>query len=330
MLHAALLLSPDALAVSYPEPLLARLRGVVGRLTIVTPADEWRAHQAALASVEVIFSGWGAPQMDEEFLAQLPRLKAVFYAGGSVRYFVTDAFWRRGIRLTTAQSLNAIPVAEYTVAVLILGLKRFWHYAQLTRATRTFPLDRPLAGTFGTTIGLVSYGTIARLVRRKLKEMDVQVLVYDPHLSAEEAASEEVTLCGLDDLFARADAVSVHAPVFPETMQFIRGRHLAALKSGAVFVNTARGEVVDEVEMADVLRQRPDVQAIIDVTWPEPPVTTSPLYSLPNVALTPHLAGSVGPECRRMGEAMLEEFARFRAGGKLRWEITPDLSRLLA
>ena len=75
---------------------------------------------------------------------------------------------------------------------------------------------------------------------------------------------------------------------------------------------------------------RSDVQAIIDVTWPEPPAATSPLYALPNVALTPHLAGSVGPECRRMGEAMREEFARFRAGEKLRWELTPGLTRLLA
>lgn len=329
MLHAALLLSPDALAVSYPDALLAQLREEVGELTVV-PAAEWRAQKAALAGVDVIFSGWGAPRMDEEFLAHVPRLKAVFYAGGSVRYFVTEAFWRRGIRLTSAQSLNAIPVAEYTVAVLVLGLKRFWHYAQLTRTTRSFPADRPLAGNFETTIGLVSYGTIARLVRRKLKEMDVKVLVYDPHLPPEEALTEEVTLCGLDDLFVRSDAVSVHTPVFPETVQLIKGTHLARLKPGAVFVNTARGEVINELEMTDVLRQRPDVQAVLDVTWPEPPAATSPLYSLPNVALTPHLAGSVGPECRRMGEAMREEFARFRAGEKLRWELTPGLTRLLA
>jgi phosphoglycerate dehydrogenase-like enzyme len=89
-----------------------------------------------------------------------------------------------------------------------------------------------------------------------------------------------------------------------------------------LFLNTARGEVVDESGMIEVLRRRPDLQAVLDVTAPEPPAPDSPLYVLPNVVLTPHIAGSVEAECLRMGQAMVDEFVRYQAGQPLRWEIT--------
>ena len=330
MFKAALLLSAQALAESYGEPILARLRARVDQLTVISPGALWPQHVAALAEVEVIFSGWGAPLMDENFLRHAPKLKAVFYAGGSVRYFVTEALWQRGIRLTTAQALNAIPVAEYTVAALVLGLKRFWHYARLTREERTFAADRPMPGVLGTTIGLVSYGTIGRLVRQRLRGFEVNVLVYDPCLGREEAEREGMRKVELDELFAEADAVSVHTPLLPETAGLLKGRHFELLKPGAFFLNTARGEIVDEAEMIAVLGRRPEVQAVLDVTAPEPPAPDSPLYRLPNVAISPHIAGSVGRECQRMGQAMLAEFERYRSGQPLQWEVTAEQARSLA
>ena len=330
MTSAVLILSPDAVPLAYAEPVLRRLRPLLGRLDIVAPAGDWPLHRAALEKAEVIFSGWGAPKMDEAFLRAMPNLRAVFYAGGSVRYFVTDAFWRAGVRLTTAQATNAIPVAEYAASMLQLGLKRVWHFARVTRETRNFPADRPLPGAYGTTIGLVSYGTIARLVRARLRMLDCAVIVHDPFLSGEEAAREGVRKVGLEELFATADAVSIHTPKLPETAGLIRGRHLAAMKPQSFFLNTARGEVLHEPEVVEVLRQRPDLQAVLDVTAPEPPRPDSPLYQLPNVFLTPHLAGSVGAECQRMGLAMIDEYERYRAGLPLHWEITAERAALMA
>jgi phosphoglycerate dehydrogenase-like enzyme len=121
MSQITLLLSPEALASAYDQPVLDRLRMVAGRVAAITPGEAWREHLAVLRETEVIFSGWGAPCMDAEFLHQAPKLRAIFYAGGSVRYFITEAVWQRGIRVTTAQALNAIPVAEYAVSALILG-----------------------------------------------------------------------------------------------------------------------------------------------------------------------------------------------------------------
>lgn len=330
MSQTALILSPEALASTYGEPVLGRLRAQAGRLAVITPGDAWRAHRDVLGETEVIFSGWGAPRMDAEFLGHVPKLRAIFYAGGSVRYFITDAVWQRGIRVTTAQAINAIPVAEFVVSALLLGLKRFWHYAQVTRATRDFPAERPMPGAYGSVVGLVSYGTIARLVRERLRRYELGVAVYDPFLDDDEARREGVRKVGLEELFATADAVSVHTPHLPETAGLIQGRHLAALRPGALFLNTARGEVVDEPAMIAVLRHRPDLTAVLDVTSPEPPAKESPLYTLPNVVLTPHIAGSVGRECLRMGQAMVEEYERFRAGRPLQWEITADRAELIA
>lgn len=330
MIKALLLLSAEAQASAYAEPVLARLRPLVGRLDCITPGEAWSRQAGVLREAEVIFSGWGAPRMDEEFLRQAPKLKAVFYAGGSVRYFMTGAFWRRGVRLTTAQAINAIPVAEFTISCLLLGLKRFWHYARVTRESRDFPALRPMPGAYGTTVGLVSYGTIARLVRQRLRSLEVGVIVYDPFLSDTDAGRENVRKVVLDELFATADAVSLHTPHLPETTGLIKGRHFELMKPGACFLNTARGEVVDEPGMIEVLRRRPDLQAVLDVTAPEPPAPDSPLYALPNVVLTPHIAGSVGAECQRMGHAMVEEFVRYQAGQPLLWEITATQAELSA
>ncbi len=330
MPQVTLLLSPEALTSAYDEPVLSRLRAQAGRLAVITPGEAWRIHLDVLRKTEVIFSGWGAPRMDAAFLDHAPMLRAIFYAGGSVRYFITDVVWQRGIRVSTAQAINAIPVAEYTVSTLLLGLKRFWHYARVTRDTRDFPTERPMPGAFGSTVGLVSYGTIARLVRAKLRSFELEVIVYDPFLSDEEARREDVRKVGLDELFTTADAVSVHTPHLSETAGLVRSRHFELMKPGAFFLNTARGEVVDEPEMIAVLRRRPDLQAVLDVTNPEAPLPDSPLYSLPNVVLTPHIAGSVGRECLRMGQAMVEEYERYRAGQPLRWEITADRAELIA
>lgn len=324
------MLSPEALASVYADPAIGRLRSRVHRLSIIAPSEMWREQIGVLQDAEVIFSGWGVPRMDGEFLHHVPRLRAVFYAGGSVRHFVTDEFWGRGIRLVTAQAINAIPVAEYAASALQLGLKRFWHYARVTRECRGFPADRPMPGASGATIGLVSYGTIGRLVRQKLRSLDVTVVVYDPFLDDDEARREDVRKAGLDELFTIADAVSLHTPLLPETTGLIKGRHFDRMKPGAFFLNTARGGIVEEAEMVTVLQRRPDLQAVLDVTAPEPPLADSPLYSLPNVVLTPHIAGSIGPECLRMGQAMVDEFERYEAGRPLQGEITAERAVLIA
>ena len=157
-----------------------------------------------------------------------------------------------------------------------------------------------------------------------LKNLDVEVLAYDPFYSSGKASDLGVSLVSLEDLFKESDVVSLHTPWLPETERMIKGEHFRLMKHGASFINTARGAIVDEVEMIDVLRERSDITAVLDVTYPEPPVPTSPLFSLENVFLTPHIAGSLNEECRRMGHYAVDELERYLKGEKLMYGISRE------
>lgn len=286
--------------------------------------DTVRANPAVLADADVIFSGWGGPLMDADFLAAAPRLKAVFYGAGSIRGIVTDAFWERDILITSAAAANAIPVAEFTLSQIIFCLKQGWYFALEAKRTGQWVQRQPVAGTYGSTVGLISLGLIGRRVAELLRLLDVRVIAYDPFASAETAAALHVELVGLDAIFQQADVVSLHTPWLPETVGMITGAHFAQMKPHAAFINTARGAVVREAEMIAVLRQRPDIYAVLDVTYPEPPLPDSPLYTLPNVILTPHIAGAMGPECWRMGRYMVDELRRYLNGEPLRSRVTRE------
>jgi len=283
-----------------------------------------RANPSLLADVEVIFSGWGAPLMDRRFLAAAPNLRAVFYGAGSVRSFVTDTFWERNIILSSAATANAMPVSEYTLAAILFSLKHGWRYAMQVRRDGRFPAKTTVPGAYESIVGLVSLGLIGRLVRERLRPFDLRVLAYDPYMKAEYARELDVQLLSLAELFRRSDVVSLHTPLLEETEGMITGAHFASMKEGATFINTARGAVVLENEMIEVLKQRPDLQAVLDVSHPEPPEAGSPLYTLPNVILTPHIAGSMDGECQRMGRYMVEELRRYVAGKPLRWQVTRE------
>ncbi len=321
---------PKALAIVSPEwgPHLygpdeyAELSRHVEWIAPPLSAEDIRHRLDLLRDVEVIFAGWGTAVMDEAFMAASPRLRAVFHAGGTIRYFVTEAFWRRGVVVASGAAINALPVVEYTLAAILFSLRHGWFYARRAHLDGAFPARRPIPGSYGTIIGLVSLGAIARQVCTRLKSFDVKVIAYDPFASSAEAAQLGVELVSLEEIFARADVVSLHTPLLPETERLVTGAHFAAMKEGATFINTSRGAIVDEPAMIAVLAARPDLQAVLDVTWPEPPLPGSPLYGLPNVVLTPHLAGTTPREARRLGRAMVEEFHRWRRGEPLVHGIT--------
>ncbi len=287
------------------------------------------AEQSAelLARVEVLLSGWGGPRLDAELLSKMPKLRAFFYGAGSLRGVVTEAVWQRELVVCSAWAANAEPVAEYTLAAILLSLKRAWLFILEgdRRKSAVGKSGENTPGAYGSTVGLVSFGMIARRVCRLLQNFDLRVRVYDPFVApAEIAAAGAVACSSLDELFAVSDVVSLHTPRLPETEGMIGGRHFAAMKQNATFINTARGAVVREGEMVEALRSRPDLWAVLDVTWPEPVPSDSPLLDLPNLVRTPHIAGSMGAECRRMGRYMAEELHRFATGKSLRWQVDRD------
>ncbi len=319
MINATFVLNPEHFGDVYGEECVAAVRRharVLGQAPMsasdfVASSPEW------LDQVDVLFTGWGAPLLDSALLARMPRLRAVFYAAGTLRFLVTDACWERDLVIVNAAAVNAIPTAEFATGTILLSLKRAWRLAAEVRTSRSFPKIQSVPGGYGATVGLVSLGLVGLSVARRLAGVDITILAYDPYAPAELGAELGIKRCSLEELFERSDVISLHAPLVPDTVGMVNARLLRLLKPEATFINTARGALVNEDDLIELLEARPDVQAILDVTDPEPPLPESRFYDLPNVFLTPHIAGSMGRECRRMGEAMVDEFARYLAGQPL-------------
>lgn len=292
-------------------------------------SEKVRKNLSLLDGVELIFTGWGSLEFTTDVLNAAPDLKMIFYGAGSIRGVMTDAAWERGVRITSAWAANAVPVVEFTLANILLCLKKAYQHAAEYREKRQW-VRLPVAGAYHSTVGLISLGMIGRLLAEKLKSFEVHVIAYDPYVRQEEAKLLNVEMVSLEEVFRRSDVVSLHTPLLETTRGMIRGAHLSTMKEGAAFINTSRGAVVREDEMIAVLEQRPDLFAVLDVTWPEPAAPDSPLFTLPNVFLTPHIAGSMGAECQRMGRLMVEELERYLEGRPLAYEITRERATLLA
>jgi len=285
-----------------------------------------------LSEIDFIFSGWGAPVLDKEFLDLMPDLKVIFYAAGTMKHILTDEVWKRGIRVTTANVANSIPVAEFVLAEILFSLKDGWQLSRKAREDKTLTngLLLPIKGIYKSTVGIVSMSQIGRRVIELLKPFDVEIIAYDPYVSQTDVDCLNVKMCSLEEVFKKSDIVSLHTPLLPETTGMITKELFSSLKNGATFINTARGAIVDELGMIEVLKRRPDLTALLDVTNPEPPVSESPLYTLPNVILTPHIAGSVGNEKSRLGDFMLNEFNQYLKDDTLNYEITKDSYQIMA
>lgn len=292
--------------------------------SLITP-ETLDAHKKDLSMADFIFTGWGAPNIDE-LLPLCPRVKVIFFAGGAASLMLNRDIWDRGILLTSSYVANAVPVAEYTLAAILFGLKGGWRAMMEIKLSQRYVRRIEVPGSYQSTIGLISCGAIARELLRLLRVFNLKVLVYDPFMSNEQIHALGAKPASMEEIFSTADVVSLHAPELEETRGMIRDKHLAAMKSGATFINTARGSIVNEPELYEVARQRPDLQFVLDVVHPEPPLHDSPLFNLTNVIVTPHLAGAMGGECLRMGQYMLEELDRYLAGKPLRWLITPELA----
>ncbi|MGF1482884.1 MAG: hydroxyacid dehydrogenase [Opitutales bacterium] len=330
---AAILLNPFQRARIYGQ---TELEAIYERCNVLVEAAPEEVHAPkwadALRRVEVVWSGWGGLKLTSEVLERLPALRLYLYSAGTVKSHVTEATWERGVRVCGAWAANAVPVAEFAFAQVILCLKHAWQFAAAyTQARRGIALESPgHLGAFGTTVGLISLGQIGQRLAERLKSLDVEVIAYDPYVSREAMAALGLRKVeSMLEIFQRSEVVSLHTPWLPETEGLLRREHFQAMKPGAAFINTARGAVVDEPALIEVLQARPDLFACLDVTWPEPPAPDSPLWALPNIFLTPHLAGAQAGECRRMCRYMIEEFDRWRAGETLQHEITRERLPLL-
>lgn len=324
-MRAQLVMTPHLADAVFDDELRDRLRGAVEIDVDRVVSDPRELGTEELAAVDVLLTGWGAAPIDDRLLDAMPALRAIVHWGGGVG-FISPSVGTRGIAVSTGREANAVPVAEWTVAMIVLAAKdAFWmsrRYAAERRA-----LDReelmPRSGLFRTAVGIVGASSVGRLVIERLRSYDVDVLLYDPFVTPEDAAAMGVELVAdLAALAARVTLLSVHAPETPATVGMISRAVLAALPDGATLINTARGALVDQDALVAELRAG-RLRAVLDVTEPDVLAPEHPLFDLPNVFLTPHLAGSTGVELRRLGASAVAEVERFARGIPFAHPIEP-------
>lgn len=335
MAHVALIaMDPRRTRHVLSEAHLARLAKVCDLPLRAPVARLDPAETLPMRDADILVTGWGCPRIDAATLAAMPRLGLIAHAAGTVKALLAPETFARGVRVSHAAAANAIPVAEFALAAILLANKQAMRIRRLYAEGRgrsealAALIDGPI-GNLGKTVGVVGASTIGRLLIERLRPFDLDVLLYDPFVGATEAAEFGVEARPLDDLLSASDVVTLHAPLLPETRGMLGGQRLALMKDGATLVNTARGALVDQAALErELVAGRLD--AWIDVTDPETPPPHCPLYDLPNVVLTPHVAGAMGVERRRLGEIAVAEVERFVAGAPLRCEVDPAALHRLA
>ena len=278
----------------------------------------------ALKDIEVIFSCWGMIQLTAPQLEKMPKLKAVFYASGSVQNFARP-FIERGIIVCSAMAANAIPVAEFCLAQIILSCKGVYRNTEACRQGPWHPDNMPKGrGVYGETIALLGIGEISRHLLKLLKPINLRVIAVSNYLTSEQAREMGIdALVDIDTAFREAYVVSNHLADKPANAGVITEAHFRSMRPGATFINTGRGAQVNEAGMIAALNERTDLVALLDVQHPEPPVGGSPLFTQSNIYMTSHIAGSTNDEVRRMPDYMIEDFKRWKSGQPLVHQVDP-------
>lgn len=291
-------------------------------------------YKSEFAHVDVILSSWGMPELtDEQIEVYFPNLKLILYGAASVQYFARP-FMRRGVRITTAASIMADYVAQFTFAQILQANKGYYHAMTMYRAdghdkgnqfaTRRCP------GTFGTKVGIIGAGAIGSRVIQLLRQLDCEILVFDPFLPPEKARDMGVTLVSLETLFAECQTISNHLANNAQTVGMLNYDLFQRMKPDAAFINTGRGAQVVEADLARALEEEPLRCALLDVTDPEPCPSDHVFWRLPNVFMTPHIAGLGAREVWGFADLLLEELHRYQAGEPLQHEVRTEMLKTLA
>ena len=267
-----------------------------------------------IADADIVISSWSTANLDADVMAKAKNLKLLAHAAGSVKPVVSDELFEQGVKVTSSAAAISYGVAEFCLGMILMTPKRVFWAAQTTSNGGWRDGIEVFNGAFeiyGQKIGIIGASHVGKHLIRLLHNFNCDIILYDPYCSLEQAKELGVTKTEtLEDLFSQCRVVSLNAPSTKQTENMIRGEHFKLLQDGAVFINTARGNIVNEQEMIEELKKERFI-ACLDVTEPEPPTEDSPLRSLPNVVLTPHEAGVVAENMARLGTFVADEIEAF-------------------
>ena len=265
-------------------------------------------------------------RVDADVLAAGARLKVVGRAGAGVDNIDLKAATAHNILAVNTPGANSTATAEHTLA-LMLAFSRHVAPAHASLAAGAWQRSAYTGVELaGKTLGIVGLGRVGRLVAERARAFGMDILAYDPFAPEEAAAEAGAEMVGLDKLLARADYVTLHAAVTPDTRNLINAESIGQMKDGAVLINVARGALVDEEALAVAVQSGKLRGAAVDVYTGEPPAAGHPLVGLPNVLHTPHLGASTVESQRNVAVQVVEEVLAALRGQEVRFAVN-DLSR---
>lgn len=273
-----------------------------------------------IPEAEVILTSWGSPILTQELLEHAGKLQAIGHAAGSLKGRIPSDTFDRGIKVFSGAQRIAQSVGEYCLGALLTLLRRLPDFDRglhqgiwKNGSMRGHELK-------GRTVGLVSASSTARVFIQLLKPFEVQIKVFDPYLSDQAAEQLQVTRASLEEIMA-CPIISVHAPKLPETYRMLNKSLLQRIPEGAIFINSSRADVLDEEALIEEL-QTGRFLAALDVYVKEPLAPDSPLCSLSNVLLTPHVAGDTVEGRLALMEEIVEDIGRSFREEKTKYEIS--------
>ena len=296
----------------------------------LTGKDFTKSEQDALiGDAEVLLTTWGSPSLDMDSLLKAPKLKYIGHAAGTVKTRLPFEAFGRGVRVFSAAARIAESVADWCIASILSMLRLFPTYDKDMHTGAGWGSD-DVKGRELTSmnIGIVSLSTTARMLLPMLAPFRCDILAYDPYVNDEQAAELGVRLASLEEVMSQP-VVSVHLPVLPATEGMITRELIARVPDGGIFVNSSRAIVLDGRALVDELVSG-RIRAALDVYDVEPLPPDSPLRTLPNVMLTPHIAGATVQGHQALMRCVVENIINAEEGRPTQYEVDPKRWNLLA
>lgn len=316
----------------YDSNMILKLKERYDLYDTVLCRNNIKNHIEICRKAEYIFSTWGIEHFSEaEIKEYFPNAKYLFYAAGSVQHFAAE-FLNCKIRVFSAWKANAVPVAEYTYAQILLALKGFYRASRKSHLQyyRMANYAEKCGGIYNAKIGIIGVGSIGGMVAEKLKANDVTVYYYDPYLPIDIAKKLNIKSATLEEIFSSCDVITNHLANKEELAGILNGNLFDKMKPYAVFINTGRGRQVDEKGLVKAMRKVKTRTALLDVLCREPLNPFSSIARCKNIIVTPHIAGSLGKEVVRMAEYMLDDAERVDNGEIPHYEVTTEMLRRMA
>ena len=326
----ALIFKKSLLPALFSKRAIDRLSGL-GELVFHDSDD--LSNEAIISTVsgaDIAITSWGNGLLTKEVLDAAPSLKLVIHAAGSVKPIVTDELWDRGIRVAASTKPLGIGVAECALGFAISASKNFYNVNEDIHNGGWDERRGECRELYELSVGVIGAGFVGRHFIKLMSNFGVDILLYDPYVTAERAAELGAKKVELEELLRESDILSIHAPSIPETENMINAEALALMKKDAILINTARGSIVDEAALYEHMKAGNLRYACLDVFNPEPPLADNPLRTLKNVILTPHLAGLANNGKLRIGMHAAEEIERYLNGAALECEVTREMLAKMA